>query len=372
MRIAVGSSGRLVGFVRVSSVRFHTSITPKHLVVGAVLAVAATALIGSFDAVAWWVDLTRPYMAFGVDEWPLAFPFLLIWLAWVYRDQSRENARLVAERDREIAERRQTEAQARKLAEQLETALDHRSLFFTAMSHDLRTPLNAVLAYSELLEHGGTLGARETDKVRRIGAGGRLLLMLVDEILDVAALDAGEQVRLNEDVFDLEEELSSIAGFCGFVNGRPIPSVALGPDCRGLVAATDRRRLRQCLSNLLFNAFKHSGTDSAVWIEVRRLDDASVRITVADNGCGIPEAVMARIGDPFISSGVPYKAESSSGFGLYMVGRYMELLGGDFVIESHNGRGTRAQLMLPASAVDRTETEPDMPEAVDKRRAASG
>ena len=354
---------------------FLTSNTGRYTV-GALLALVGFEILSQLDALELWVEATEPYEDYELDELPLVFPFLFLWFAWVYRDQNQQKATLIVERDRQIAERSEAEAEARRLAEKLETALEHRSLFFTAMSHDLRTPLNAVLAYSELLELSRNLDDRERDQIRRVGAGGRLLLMLVDEILDVAALDAGEQVRLSDDVFDLEEELNGVAGFCSFVNGRPVPSVDMGPDSGAMMVATDRRRLHQCLSNLLFNAFKHSGADSSVWIEVRRLDDASLRITVADDGRGIPDAVLARIGDPFIASGVPYKAESGSGFGLYMVGRYMDLLGGRLDIESEVDQGTRAALTLPSTAVvdESGDTVGDARSAAspDGSRAATG
>jgi signal transduction histidine kinase len=228
-----------------------------------------------------------------------------------------------------------------------------KSAFLAAMSHELRTPLNAVIGFSEtmVLEVFGPLGsARYRDYAKDIRSSGAHLLSLINDVLDLSRLDAG-QTELHEEDFALH---AVIAETLRMVKGQAAAArVSLTtdlPDDLPLVHA-DMRRIKQVILNLVSNALKFTPANGRVTIRAWRLEQG-IRIGVADTGIGIapqdiPKA-MERFGQ--VDSGMARKHEGT-GLGLPLSKQFMELHGGSLMLESTLHVGTVVTITLPESRV---------------------
>ncbi len=230
------------------------------------------------------------------------------------------------------------------LAQELAVARDQalaagqaKSAFLASMSHELRTPLNAILGYSELLEEELVDGAA-VDDLRRIQQSGRHLLRLVDDVLDLARVEAGA-VDVADEVVDVGELLQQVA-----------TSVRLRAAKRGMwirVQAegghlrTDGSRVRQVLVNLVGNAVKYA-TEGEI-----RLVQCGTEFVVEDGGPGIRPSDLATIFQPFHQLGAH---NPGVGLGLAICKRIAEALSADLSVTSELGVGTRFVLRLPPSA----------------------
>jgi signal transduction histidine kinase len=228
-----------------------------------------------------------------------------------------------------------------------------KSQFLAAMSHELRTPLNAVIGYSELmgLEPYGPLGdARYLEYMRDIHASGSHLLSLINDVLDLARLDAS-RATLDEEGIDLgvliDEALRSVAPQAGegeLKLSRSLPDGALQ-------VLADRRRLKQVLLNLLSNAVKFTPSGGRVSVSVTE-GAGGLAIAVADTGIGIEAAdiptALERFGQ--IDSRLSRKYEGT-GLGLPLAKQLVELHGGKLTIESELGVGTTVTVHLPQERI---------------------
>ena len=238
---------------------------------------------------------------------------------------------------------REIEAKGREL----EVASRHKSQFLANMSHELRTPLNAVLGYTELLIDGiyGELSPKAGDVMTRIDRSGKHLLGLINDVLDLSKIEAGQlelalaDYALAEVVHAVVTQVESLAAEKGLsLQAAVAPGLPAG---RG-----DERRLAQVLLNLVGNAIKFTEAGS-VRIAAHRDGDAFV-VAVADTGPGIAEADRQRIFEEF------QQADSSStrkkggtGLGLSIARRIVELHGGRIWVESTVGRGSTFSFRVP-------------------------
>ena len=252
-------------------------------------------------------------------------------------------------------------AQAQDLALRAALAVDNSRLYREAqeanhaktellavISHDLRTPLNAVIGYSELLEMGipESLSEKGRQHVGRIRASARHLLYLIDELLSYARLDAGhEEVRPDEvDARVIANEIAAVV--------EPLArsrKLRFHVDAESATLHTDPDKLRQILLNLASNAVKYTH-EGEVRVEVRCMPDGSVTFRVSDTGVGIDEAHLPHIFQPFWqvhpTRGTP---DGGTGLGLSVVRRLVQLLGGEVSVESRVGDGTAFTVTLPPS-----------------------
>ncbi len=217
--------------------------------------------------------------------------------------------------------------------------------FLAGLSHELRTPLNAVLGFSHVLESevDGPLPADARESIEIIHTSGEHLRTLIDDILDLSALETGE-LKLSRRPLDLvaaaEEvvrEATAIARHKGLV---------LGVDAAGPVLAyADRRRVRQILTNLVANAVKFTASGS-VRVDVRtKNDDAVVRVT--DTGPGIPAQDRDAIFEAYKQSSDARLRQGGTGLGLATVKRLVVLHGGEITVESERGKGSTFRFTLP-------------------------
>jgi signal transduction histidine kinase/ActR/RegA family two-component response regulator len=232
----------------------------------------------------------------------------------------------------------------------LEEASRHKSEFLSRMSHELRTPLNAILGFGQLLEMDH-LSPDQRESVQHILKGGRHLLALIDEVLDIARIEAGRLSMSQEPVSidDVLKESLTLVGPMTAMRGLHLSSDREEPSSRRHVFA-DRQRLTQVLLNLLSNAIKYNHEGGSVVVSSEEVTGGRMRVTVTDNGPGIPPDKMARLFTPFDRLGVEETGIEGAGLGLSLSKRLMEAMGGTLGVASTPGQGSTFWIELPIVA----------------------
>jgi signal transduction histidine kinase/CheY-like chemotaxis protein len=231
---------------------------------------------------------------------------------------------------------------------EVEVASRHKSEFLASMSHELRTPLNAVIGFSEVLLERmfGDLNDRQEEYLRDIWSSGKHLLELLNEILDLSKVEAG-QMTLEPTEFSLQEALGH--GLALVRERAARHGIRLGLEVApevGLVRA-DELRIRQVIVNLLSNAVKF--TPDGGRVEVRaRTEGSEVLVTVADTGTGVAAADRERIFESFQQGGRRASTTEGTGLGLTLSKRIVELHGGRIWVESELGVGSTFGFAIPA------------------------
>ncbi|ULR46934.1 ATP-binding protein [Rhizobium sp. K102] len=244
---------------------------------------------------------------------------------------------------RDITERKQFEEALLAAREDAVRASNAKSEFLSRMSHELRTPLNSVLGFAQLLEMDLT-DADSRESVAQILRAGRHLLSLIDEVLDMARIEAGRMDLAVEPqpVAEVIEEAVSLARpLCGKQQIR-IEIIETEPD---LTAFADRRRLLQVLLNLLSNAVKYNRPRGSVTVSHRVLDDR-IRIEVSDTGPGIPAERVARLFTPFDRLGAERISQEGTGLGLALSKHLIDAMGGTLGFSYREG-GAAFHVELP-------------------------
>ena len=247
--------------------------------------------------------------------------------------------------DLDVTDTARVERALRERNEALETAGRLKSEFIANVSHELRTPLNAVIGFAEILvnRYFGELNPRQLDYSHSILASARLLMRLINDILDLATIEAGYMV-LETGRIDVLTMLHSVLSLTHErARSRDLELDLRCPPEIGVVEG-DERRLKQALFNLISNAVKFTPPGGAIRLEATRRDDALL-LTVADTGVGIPLADQARVFEKF-ERGV---RQPGAGLGLSLVKSLIELHGGTVVIESASGQGARITCRLPVA-----------------------
>ena len=233
---------------------------------------------------------------------------------------------------------------------ELEVASTHKSEFLASMSHELRTPLNAVLGFSEVLleQMFGEINEHQEEYLRDIHDSGKHLLELLNEILDLSKVEAG-QMELGYTTFELAPVLDHAASMLRERASLKSIDIAVEADDDVGVVEADELRLKQVVINLLTNAVKFTGDGGSVVMRVTRSDTDVVTITVTDTGMGVPPEDRERIFESFQQGGRGASREEGTGLGLTLSRRIVELLGGRMWLESEVGVGSTFGFSLPAS-----------------------
>jgi phosphoserine phosphatase RsbU/P len=263
------------------------------------------------------------------------------WLLSALADQASvalENARLSqAVQDERAAHTLVIEAQGRAHA---------------MLGHELRSPLTAIQAYSELLREEvlGSLNERQRDAVSRIQMSGQHLLAVIESILDTARIGAGMLKLTSRDVpvADVLAEATQMLQPLAAAKNQELRI----HDGEALVVRADPHRLRQALMNLISNAIKYTGTKGRVEVEVRATVSAGAAfaaITVRDNGRGIAPDVLPSIFHPYSRAGAP-ASESGLGLGLFITREVLRQMDGWIEVKSELGAGSTFTAYLPLAA----------------------
>ncbi|HEX5727413.1 MAG TPA: PAS domain-containing sensor histidine kinase [Longimicrobiaceae bacterium] len=227
-----------------------------------------------------------------------------------------------------------------------------KSRFLASMSHELRTPLNAIAGYVQLLEMGihGPVTAAQLEALGRVGRSQQHLLRLINDILDLARIEAGKvEYRLEE--VELAELLASVAPMVEpqLAEREMAFSVAVEP---ALCAWADREKVQQVVINLLSNAIKFTPPGGSISVDAawREERPGEVFLRVSDTGVGISAADQAAVFEPFVQVGERGARRSQgTGLGLAISRDLARGMGGDLRVRSEEGRGSTFTLTLPRS-----------------------
>jgi signal transduction histidine kinase/CheY-like chemotaxis protein len=250
-------------------------------------------------------------------------------------EDAAERSRLEAERAKEAAERAREEA---------ETASRAKSEFLSRMSHELRTPLNSILGFGQLLEMG-ELDREERESVSQILKGGDHLLGLINEVLDVARIEAGrlslsvEAVAAGDAVAEVLELIAPIAAERHIELQHALPA-------EEVFVLADRQRLKQVLLNLLSNAVKYNRKRGSVLLRLMTSADGPARIEVTDTGCGLTPEQVQRLFVPFERLGADCSEVEGTGLGLTLSKGLVDAMGGRLGVDSTVGVGSTFWLEL--------------------------
>jgi PAS domain S-box-containing protein len=266
--------------------------------------------------------------------------------------------------EQRVAERTAQLQQALDAAEQASRA---KSEFLSRMSHELRTPLNAILGFAQLLGLSATgLQASQRTQLREIETAGWHLLELIDEVLDLARIEAGamtvslEPVSL-DDLCRQALQMSATQARRQDVTLHPLPAVF-----QGLWVRADRKRLLQVLNNLISNAVKYNRAGGEVRLRAQR-EAGAIRLDVIDTGRGLAPQELAQLFVPFQRLGSDQDSTPGTGIGLVITQRLLALMDGQLRVSSEPGQGScfgvvlpAAQPLAPVGAATPTPWAPDM------------
>jgi signal transduction histidine kinase len=259
--------------------------------------------------------------------------------------QIKEKDTLLFDQNQQIEQQKQQiEVQNLKLIE----ALQLKSQFLATISHELRTPMNAIIGFSQLLLRPkcSVLSKQQKDMVERILNNGKNLLMLVNEILDYSKLQAGK-LYLKPEKFDIAKIVKiTVAQKRSLEDAKKLP-IEVDINLKNPIIYNDSLRLQKILNKLLSNAIKFTQNGS-IQVKITEISDNTVELAVEDTGIGIADDEIRYIFEPFrqLDGGTNRKFEGT-GLGLSTVKALVNMMNGTISVESELGKGTSFRIKLP-------------------------
>jgi|GEM_PF-432513 len=290
----------------------------------------------------------------------------------VRRQRTRDGGVVVVRTDVTEVKRREAELIAARA--EADAANLAKSEFLSRMSHELRTPLNAIIGFAQMLEldRQRNLSSEQREFCNFIISGGKHLLSLVNEVLDLARIEAGslklslERAAVATSLADVSHTMMPMAGKAEI---RLVVDQA--PDIPDVRA--DELRLRQILINLVSNAIKYNRPGGSVRLSAAHTDRGRVRFEVADTGIGISADLQAGLFQPFQRLGAEYTTVEGTGIGLAICKRLIEAMGGTIGFMSTRGKGSTFWIELPVeNARPAVQDTGDLMQAAAPRATAGG
>ncbi len=245
---------------------------------------------------------------------------------------------------------------ARELAEQANKA---KSDFLSSMSHELRTPLNSIIGFAQLLETDteSPLDDNQRESLKYILKGGKHLLSLIDEILDLAKIEAGKLTLAVEPV-DIHRLIDECLSYSKVLAEKNDISIEANIDEALPAINCDRLRMKQCILNLASNAIKYNNPNGKVRLSCHSLDADRVRVAISDTGIGIPQGKQTELFSPFNRVGAENSGIEGTGIGLALTKKLVEEMGSRIGMESQPDIGSIFWIDMPVSKSPAME-EPD-------------
>jgi len=271
-----------------------------------------------------------------------------------------EVGRLAADLESLVRRRTHELIEARNAAQSANIAKSH---FLANMSHELRTPLNAVLGFSSLMRTDPSISGPNRETLDIINRSGEHLLSLINDVLDVARIEAGRATATIEP-FDLSRLVRDITDMMrGKADEKELTLTCdLSSDCPRFICS-DAAKIRQILINLVGNAVRYTERGSVtikLTSETLEIGRAMLTIDISDTGIGIAREDQARMYEPFVQLSTS-ASRKGTGLGLAITRQYVDLLDGSIDVHSEVGRGTQVAVRLPVNIADEgdIELEPD-------------
>jgi PAS domain S-box-containing protein len=245
-----------------------------------------------------------------------------------------------------------------------------KSTFLANMSHELRTPLNAILGFSQLMQRSTNLTREQQENIRIINRSGEHLLALINQILDLAKIEAG-RITINPTEFQLSSLLNDLEEM--FQLQAMEQQLQLIFDCSSETpeyVQTDQLKLRQVLINLLSNAIKFTKQGVirlrvSVFIDRENqqvpISNYQLHFEIEDTGSGMAADELDKLFQAFVQTQTGTKSQQGTGLGLAISQQFIKLMGGVITVRSEVGRGTTFAFDIPVSAVDAPATQPVQP-----------
>jgi len=244
-----------------------------------------------------------------------------------------------------ITERKHSELALVAARDEADRANRAKSQFLSSMSHELRTPMNSVLGFAQLMALDRSVTADQRDNLEHIMLGGRHLLELINDLLNLSQIEAGEV-----EVSRAEANGATLIAECVALVTPLAEKRHITLETGKIASAklyTDRRLLKQVLINLLGNAIKYNRKGGTVRVSMTRTRAGSVSICVTDTGVGIAQERLSELFEPFNRLGAEFGEIEGSGVGLTVCKRLMEAMGGRIDVASERGVGSEFRIILP-------------------------
>lgn len=337
-------------------------ITPRAAAQVALFAIIATLAVAVWLNGFGWPTI-RPLIApllmtagMSLVSW-ISSNHLITAMSWAMYSQERAQ-----QRSRELYDSQQELKKAYQLLETTNIRLKEaeaaaikanelKTRFITNLSHELRTPLNAIINFSYILSksHRGAVTPEQADYLIRIHNSGELLLQIVNDLLDLAKVEAGQMELFREPVDLAEVSHAILTTIAGLVTDKPVELRAeISPHLPPVLG--DETRIRQVLLNLLGNAAKYTDQGS-ITLRIAPYPDNRVKISVIDTGIGIKPEDFGRIFEEFQQTQEAFALrKGGTGLGLPITKKFIELHGGQLWVESEPGQGSSFHFILPTVA----------------------
>lgn len=249
----------------------------------------------------------------------------------------------------DITEIKQAQERMQFARDQAESANQSKSKFLSGMSQELRKPMNSILGYAQLFEFDANLTHQQRDNIREIRKAGEHLIRLIDDVLDLSKIEAGN-INLNVEpvmISDVVQDCVALSRPQALAQGVTI-NIEID-DADHLIADCDRVRLKQVLLNLVSNSVKYNRKSGWVNVKIFVLDEQSLCISIEDNGYGITVEKQRELFQPFNRLGAEKTEIEGSGVGLVITKNLVELMGGTISVYSQKDVGSCFEIHLNRS-----------------------
>lgn len=234
--------------------------------------------------------------------------------------------------------------------DELNHALDVKSVFYGHIIHELRTPLNAIIGFSDMILQGTYL-PKTIDKVNEytghINSSGKHLLAIVNELLDSTKIGTGD-IDIHKTEINIDKTLQQAIKELEALSHSKNQTIEFNVDDNAIYMETDKRILKQIIFNLISNSIKYIPEDGKIQLKASKCSNDHIEIQLVDNGPGIDKEILASVNNPTVSNESYFVSNADgTGFGLIIVRQFVQLLGGNITFISEPDIGTKVVMKFP-------------------------